>query len=42
MISMTAHAMREEIDKCMAARCDTHLSKLIKKATVIQTIEELA
>jgi len=41
IISLTAHAIREEIDKCMAAGCDTHLSKPIKKATLLQTIEEL-
>ena len=41
IISLTAHAIREEIDKCMAAGCDTHLSKPVKKATLLQTIEEL-
>ena len=41
IISLTAHAIREEIDKCMAAGCDTHLSKPVKKATLLQTIEEI-
>lgn len=38
IISLTAHAIREEIDKCMAAGCDTHLSKPVKKADLIETI----
>jgi len=42
IISLTAHAMKEEIDKCMAAGCDTHLSKPIKKSTLLQTIKELS
>ena len=41
IISLTAHAIREEIDKCMAAGCDSHISKPVKKATLLQTIEEL-
>lgn len=41
IVSLTAHAIKEEIDKCMAAGCDTHLSKPIKKATLLQTIQEL-
>ena len=42
IVSLTAHAIKEEIDKCMAAGCDTHLSKPIKKATLLQTIKELS
>jgi two-component system, sensor histidine kinase and response regulator len=42
IVSLTAHAMKEEIDKCLAAGCDTHLSKPIKKATLLQMIEELS
>lgn len=42
IISLTAHAIREEIDKCMAAGCDSHLSKPIKKATLLNAIEELS
>ena len=38
IISLTAHAIREEIDKCMAAGCDAHLSKPVKKADLIETI----
>jgi signal transduction histidine kinase/CheY-like chemotaxis protein len=42
IVSLTAHAIKEEIDKCLAAGCDTHLSKPIKKTTLLQTIEELS
>jgi signal transduction histidine kinase/DNA-binding response OmpR family regulator len=41
IVSLTAHAIKEEIDKCLEAGCDTHLSKPIKKDTLINTIEEL-
>jgi signal transduction histidine kinase/CheY-like chemotaxis protein len=39
IISLTAHAIKEEIDKCLAAGCDTHLSKPVKKATLVETIQ---
>jgi signal transduction histidine kinase/CheY-like chemotaxis protein len=41
IVSLTAHAIKEEVDKCMAAGCDSHLSKPIKKTTLLQTINEL-
>ena len=40
IISLTAHAIKEEIDKCMAAGCNTHLSKPVKKSTLLQTLNE--
>lgn len=40
IIALTAHAIREEIDKCIAAGCDTHVGKPVKKATLLQTIEQ--
>ncbi len=41
IISLTAHAIREEIEKCLESGCDSHLSKPIKKATLLQAIQEL-
>ncbi len=38
IISLTAHAFKEEIDRCMEAGCNVHLSKPVKKATLISTI----
>ncbi len=40
IIALTAHAIKEEIDKCMAAGCDTHVGKPIKKSTLISVIDE--
>jgi CheY-like chemotaxis protein len=40
IIALTAHAIKEEIDKCMAAGCDTHVGKPIKKATLISIIAD--
>ena len=39
IIALTAHAIKEEIDKCMAAGCDTHVGKPIKKSTLLSIIE---
>lgn len=41
IISLTAHAIREEIEKCLESGCDSHLSKPIKKATLLQAIQNL-
>ena len=38
IIALTAHATREEIDKCLDAGCSSHLSKPIKKSTLIDSI----
>lgn len=38
IIALTAHAIREEIDKCLAAGCNGHLSKPIKKSVLIESV----
>jgi len=40
IIALTAHAIKEEMDKSLAAGCNAHLTKPIKKATLIAAIEE--
>jgi len=39
IIALTAHAIKEEIDKCMEAGCDTHVGKPIKKSILLSIIE---
>jgi two-component system, sensor histidine kinase and response regulator len=38
IIALTAYALQEEIQKSMDAGCDAHLTKPVKKATLIETI----
>lgn len=39
IVALTAHAIKEEIDMCIEAGCNTHLSKPVKKSTLITTIQ---
>ncbi|MEQ8937683.1 MAG: response regulator, partial [Gammaproteobacteria bacterium] len=39
IIALTAHAIKEEIDKCIASGCDSHLGKPVKKATLLEAIQ---
>lgn len=39
IIALTAHAVKEDMEKSLDAGCDTHLSKPIKKATLLQAID---
>lgn len=38
IIALTAHASKEEIDKCKMAGCDSHVAKPIKKSTLLDTL----
>ena len=42
IIALTAHATREEIDKCSAAGCTAHLSKPVKKSVLVDSLNKLA
>ncbi len=39
IIALTAHAVKEDMDKSIQAGCNSHLTKPIKKATLLQTID---
>lgn len=41
IIALTAHAIKEEIDLCIEAGCDSHLSKPVKKSTLVTTIQSV-
>ena len=40
IIALTAHAIKEEQDKSLAAGCNAHLTKPIKKQTLINALAE--
>ncbi len=40
IIALTAHAVKEDMDKSIQAGCNSHLTKPIKKATLLQTIDQ--
>ncbi len=42
IIAMTAHAMKEDRDRCLAAGMDAYLSKPIDRQTMIDLVERLA
>ena len=39
ILALTAHALPEEIQRSLAAGCDDHLTKPIRKATLLRAIE---
>lgn len=41
IIALTAHAIKEEIDKCLESGCNSHISKPVKKSTLIETLQSL-
>ena len=42
MVALTAFALEEEVQKCLAAGCTSHLAKPIKKAQLLDAIQEYA
>jgi len=42
IVAVTAHAMREEVARCLDAGCDGHLAKPIKRAGLIASVERFA
>ena len=40
IVALTAHVLKEEADKCLEAGCDAHLTKPIRKKTLLDAIEE--
>ena len=41
IIALTAHAIKEEIDKCLESGCNSHISKPVKKSTLVDTLQSL-
>jgi len=39
IIALTASALEEEVRRCLEAGCDRHLSKPVKRGTLLETIE---
>lgn len=40
IVALTAHAIKEEIDKCIEVGCDTYVGKPIKKSVLLGVVEE--
>lgn len=39
--ALTAHALQEEVQKCLDAGCDIHISKPVRKKNLIEKLDEL-
>ncbi len=39
IIALTAYALKEDVEKALAAGCDTHIAKPVKKATLLEIVE---
>ncbi|MGE0527376.1 MAG: response regulator [Bdellovibrionales bacterium] len=42
IIALTAHALKEERDRCLDAGCDSHLTKPIQRKTLIEQVRRAA
>jgi CheY-like chemotaxis protein len=42
IIALTAHALKEDMQKSIDAGCTAHITKPIKKATLMEAIHEYA
>jgi len=41
IVALTAYAMKEEVERCLKAGCDFHVSKPIRKATLFEKFKEV-
>jgi len=41
IVALTAHSLEDEIKKCIDAGCDIHISKPVRKADLIEKLDEL-
>ncbi|MCK5131819.1 MAG: response regulator [Candidatus Sabulitectum sp.] len=41
IVALTAHALREEVKKCLDAGCDIHISKPVRKRNLVEKLDEL-
>lgn len=41
IVALTAHALREEVKKCLDAGCDIHISKPVRKLDLLRQLDEL-
>ncbi len=41
IVALTAHALREEVQKCLDAGCDIHISKPVRKKNLVEKLDGL-
>ncbi|HPF32759.1 MAG TPA: response regulator, partial [Candidatus Sabulitectum sp.] len=41
VVALTAHAMKEEIQKCIEAGCDLHIAKPVRKKNLVRELNDL-
>ena len=42
IVALTAHALKEDMEKSLQSGCDTHLTKPIRKPVLLETIRKFA